>query len=196
MVENIPTCSLISDGDMNVLIDLDHPRNDRTNLIKKLADYGRLPCEIDVVILTHLHPDHIGNKDLFPDARFVFHREEKMSFYFNNNHTYKMDKNIVIKLGKGEKPRVSDSIPNVNDLENHLYIRHCPGHTRGSLVIFTNIDGLVYAFAGDIFLNKDFYNRWEPPGMSWNREKIYEHMEYIHKNADVIVPGHGKPFKT
>jgi len=196
MVENIPTCSLISNGDMKVLIDLDHPHNDRTNLVKRLANHGTLPDQINVVVLTHLHPDHIGSKDLFPDALFVFHQKEKMTFYFNNNRTLKMSKNIVLNLSDKKDLQISELLPDIKTLENQLYLRHCPGHTRGSLAIFTSINGLVYAFAGDIFLNRDYYKKWEPPGMSWDQNKIYEHMEFISKNADVIVPGHGKPFRV
>jgi glyoxylase-like metal-dependent hydrolase (beta-lactamase superfamily II) len=49
---------------------------------------------------------------------------------------------------------------------------------------------------GDTFLNKGYYDRWEPPGSSWNKDMIRSHMEYVKQHADLIVPGHGEPFEA
>ena len=51
------------------------------------------------------------------------------------------------------------------------------------------------AFVGGIFLDREHYERWQPPGMSWDQQRIYEHMTFIKENADVVVPAHGAPFK-
>jgi glyoxylase-like metal-dependent hydrolase (beta-lactamase superfamily II) len=202
MTDNRPTCSLLeSEGGYilstwNVLIDLDHPIKDSSDLINSLASQGVTPEQINVVILTHLHPDHIGHKKLFTNALFMFHTEERLSFHFKNNHVFKLEDDGVYELSNDGWPQYVDSAPDLKKLENSIYIRHCPGHTKGSLAIFAYIDGLVYAFAGGIFLNKAYYEKWEPPGMSWKQERIYEHMAFIKENADVIVPGHGEPFST
>lgn len=47
------------------------------NLIARLAELGHRPEDIDVVVLTHGHPDHIGGlteggQPKFPNARYVF----------------------------------------------------------------------------------------------------------------------------
>ncbi|MDP6175158.1 MAG: MBL fold metallo-hydrolase, partial [Rhodospirillales bacterium] len=41
-----------------------------------LAKVGIDPDEVETVILTHLHFDHIGNLDAFPNANFVVQRTE------------------------------------------------------------------------------------------------------------------------
>lgn len=202
MIENRPTCSLIeSEGwnilkNWNVLIDLDHPVKDRFDLVNALASYNVTPEQINVVILTHLHPDHIGHKDLFPHALFIFHKDERLSFHFKNNQTLKLEKDAVYELSDDGWPHYVESVPDLKKLGNNIYIRHCPGHTKGSLVIFACIDGLVYAIVGGTFLNRDYYEKWQPPGMSWKQEMIYDHMKFIKDNADVIVPGHGEPFRV
>ncbi len=201
VTDNRPTSSLIeSEGwnvleNWNILIDLDHPEKDSSDLVSALGSLGITPCQIKVVILTHLHPDHIGHKDLFPNTLFMFHKDERLSFYFKENRTLKLEGDVIYELSDDGWPRYVDSIPDLRNLRNCIYIRHCPGHTKGSLAIFACIDGLVYAFVGGIFLNKEYYDKWQPPGMSWNQDKIYDHMMFIKEHADVIVPGHGAPFK-
>ncbi len=41
-----------------------------------LAKVGLRPSDIDVLVLTHLHFDHAGNFDAFPNARIVVQRSE------------------------------------------------------------------------------------------------------------------------
>lgn len=195
VTDNRPTSSLIQSEGMNVLIDLDHPVKESSDLVDALAALGVTPQQINVVLLTHLHPDHIGHKDLFPGAVFMFHKEERLSFYFKGNRNLKLEGDVIYELSDGARPQDVNFVPDLRNLNGCIYIRHCPGHTKGSLVIFACIDGLVHAFVGGIFLNEAYYDRWEPPGMSWKQERIYEHMAFIKENADVIVPGHGTPFK-
>ncbi len=107
----------------------------------------------------------------------------------------KLEGGVIFELSVDGVFRYVDIVPDLHNLGNCIYVRHCPGHTKGSLVIFACIEGLVHAFVGGIFLNKSYYDRWEPPGMSWKQERIYEHMAFIKENADVIVPGHGTPFR-
>jgi len=195
VTDNRPTSSLIRSEGLNVLIDLDHPIKESSDLVDALASLGVTPQQINVVLLTHLHPDHIGHKDLFPGALFMFHKDERLSFYFKENRNLQLEGDVIFELSVDGVFRYVDVVPDLHDLGNCIYIRHCPGHTKGSLVIFACIDGRVHAFVGGIFLNKAYYDRWEPPGMSWKQERIYEHMAFIKENADVIVPGHGTPFR-
>lgn len=42
----------------------------------RLAEVGVAPEEVDCVVLSHLHMDHAGNLEAFPDAEFVVQRRE------------------------------------------------------------------------------------------------------------------------
>ena len=193
-----PTSSLLECGAVKVLIDLEHPREDGAQFAAALDTLGVSASDIQAVIFTHLHPDHIGHKELFPNSVFVFHAHEKLAFYFNGDRTTKLEGSAVLELAGDEftHPRHAETVPDLKALGNSLYAHHCPGHTRGSVVVFACIKELVHAFAGDVFLNRAHYERWEAPGSSWNRNRVYEHMEFVRRNADVIIPGHGPPFST
>lgn len=43
-------------------------------VLEQLAAVGMQPADVDVVVCSHLDPDHAGNHDLFPDAEFVIQR--------------------------------------------------------------------------------------------------------------------------
>lgn len=203
VTENRPTCSLLTytkeylkeKEQYNVMIDIDHPVKDPTDIIDSLASIGMTPGQINAIILTHLHPDHIGHKDLFPNALFIFHEAERFAFYFKNNKTLTLEGSAIWKICDNKMPDPVRYTPDLKNLNKDIYIRHCPGHTKGSLMIFVCINGLVHAFAGGTFLNRKYYEKWQPPGMSWKQSRIYDHMSFLKENADVVVPGHGKPFE-
>jgi glyoxylase-like metal-dependent hydrolase (beta-lactamase superfamily II) len=193
-----PTSSLITSSGLRLLIDTEHPKEDGTEFRAALAALGVAPRDVGAVLFTHLHPDHMGHKDMFPGAVFIFHREDRFGFYFDRDRTTRLAGDALLDLiPEGIlSPRYTDSEPDLRALGDSLYLKHIPGHTQGSLAIFACIGGKVQAFVGDTFLNKGYYDRWEPPGSSWNKGLIYTHMEYVKKKADIIIPGHGGPFEA
>jgi glyoxylase-like metal-dependent hydrolase (beta-lactamase superfamily II) len=78
-------CLLIKTGERTILIDTGWGVGEQPNsgcLMPILRATGIQPREIDMVIITHGHPDHIGgNTDekgraLFPNARYTMYRNE------------------------------------------------------------------------------------------------------------------------
>ena len=195
--ENRPSSSLITCNDLKVVIDIEHPKTEVTDYIKALKVLGLTPGDIDAVIFTHLHPDHMGHKEMFTKAIFVFQVVEKLAFYFKNDKKLVLKGDVLVDLNSNGilRPEYIKGLPDLQLLGERLYFHLIPGHTRGSTVIFANISGIIHAWVGDTFLNKKYFDNWEPPGSSWRREMIYKHMEFIKTYADVIIPGHGAPFK-
>ena len=72
-----------------------------------------------------------------------------------------------------------------------------PGHSPDSLSFFMEgDDGLVYAAAGDAIPTKDNFVKWVPLAISYDREEAIRSMEKIVERADIIIPGHDKPFRN
>lgn len=195
--ESWPSCSLLECAGFRVLVDLGHPKEGPDQLLSALRAQGLGPADIHAVLFTHLHPDHIGHKGLFPDALFVFHRDERLAFYFEGDRTLRLEGSAMLELRPEtfSHPRLSEEWPALRGLGQHVYVRHFPGHTPGSLAVFACAGGRVHAVAGDIILNRDHGERAIPPGSSWKPELIPEQMRLIAARADVIVPGHGDPFE-
>jgi len=78
------TCLLVSTGKNRVLIDTGAGKlaPSTGKLLENLANAGAPAKEIDTVILTHGHPDHVGGaidaegKAAFPNARYLLWKDE------------------------------------------------------------------------------------------------------------------------
>ena len=125
--------------------------------------------DVDTVVLTHLHYDHMENLDLFPDAEVLIHSGGEGG----PDHT----------VVEGDR-RISEGVELV----------HTPGHTWDSMSVFVKGD-LKYAIAGDAIPLEDNLRRMVPPRFNVDKDVAMKSIKTIANFADVIVPGHGAPFR-
>jgi len=86
-------CYLVRNGGRTVLIDAGAGgiKQWGGHLIANLALAGVEPSDIDTVLLTHAHPDHVGGlmtasgEAAFPDAELVVH-EQELAFWQDDGH--------------------------------------------------------------------------------------------------------------
>jgi len=166
VLEARSTVTLVSRGDRRVLVDTSGPEN-RGTLLEALEARGVPPEGIEAVVLTHAHGDHVGNLSLFPHAKVIAHRLEGGSLA--------LDGEVELWEGVGIVPT--------------------PGHTPGSISVVVRAEE-TYALAGDAIPTEDNVRRWVPPGHHYDRERAMESMALLVNLADVIVPGHGPPFRV
>jgi len=168
LLEAHSTSSLIVGGSHNILVDTSSPHL-RNRLISGLRSRNLGPQDIDVLICTHLHPDHVGNNDLFPNAIW-FAREEE-----NPEPFYRKVKSDF------------ELIPGVR-------LFHTPGHTRGSMSVEVETPTGRYVIAGDAFPTQDNFDKWIAPLIKYDEGAALRSMKRIAYLADYIVPGHGAAF--
>ncbi|GBD22115.1 N-acyl homoserine lactonase [bacterium HR28] len=115
--------------------------NARGRLLKELADRGVTPDSIDIVVLTHLHPDHIGwaaheNRPVFPRARYVVSRADLETFHQDEVRTA-MQSIVPGYLDECltplEEAGVLDTVVDTTELAPSLTVVPSPGHTPGML---------------------------------------------------------------
>ena len=162
------TSSLIVGGSHNVLVDTSS-RHLRNRLISGLRSRNLGPQDIDLLVCTHLHPDHVGNNDLFPNAIWLARAEEEPEPFYRK---------IRSEL---------ELIPGVQ-------LIHTPGHTRGSMSVAVDTPAGRYIIAGDAFPTKDNFDKWVAPRIKYDEGAAIKSMKRIAYSADLIVPGHGAPF--
>lgn len=187
-------CYLARIEGRNILIDTSGVEN-REGLVSDLKDADVQPKDIDTVLLTHLHYDHIGNLDLFRNARIYASRQEIEDFRKQPFEAV-LNENFIEKIVEGRgstKPtqefarlgRVIIQPAEKLKLKSIKTIK-VPGHTRGSIAFYMPKEKIL--FSGDTIFNEGI-GRTDLP--TSNPEKMQNSLKKI-KNLDckILCPGH------
>lgn len=183
---NVNNCNtFLIHGETNILIDpghkhlFDHVERSLNGLAYSLKD-------IDLVICTHGHPDHIEGMSLFENlpARTALHLEEWG--YLKN-----MVPGLHGSLGGAFDDFSPDFFLTEGDLNIgnvHLQVFHTPGHSPGSVCLYWPENKVL--ITGDLIF-KEGLGRTDLPGGDGRMIK-----ESIQRMADLdvkwVLPGHGE----
>lgn len=173
------TCLLVDTGTHKVLIDTGGgiPMPDTGLLLENLAKEGITPDDIDYVIISHGHPDHIGglvdaeDKPAFPNARYVISKEE-WEFWtidpsLEDTNMDEMHKQALIWFAEKCLPPIREQLQLVEE-ENEIVPGILPvkafGHTPGHLAFRIFSEGEELLYVGDAFINPLHmeYPEWNP----------------------------------
>ncbi len=161
-----------------------------TNVITGLAALNLQPDDIDLVINSHLHPDHCGCNEFFPNASFICHEAELAAAKEKNAE------------GQGyrriewEHSRPIEGISGSRDLlgDGRLVTIPLPGHTPGTMGLTAGLDR-----SGEFFLVSDAVSlmrhleRDEAPRNTWNADLLfasYAEIRRLQTSGATVICGH------
>lgn len=142
------------------------------------------PESIKKVIFTHLHYDHVGNWDLFPNAKFY------SAEVFDE---FKKDKALfIIDLKTADKFKAElNDVEKDEQLKEIFTITKTPGHDKSCIILYYNKDNVL--FTGDTYFYDGCYGRVDLPKSEPEKmeESIKKVNGLIKKYKPIIAPGHG-----
>lgn len=169
------TVTLVKVSGKNIITD---PGCNRNKLILALRKEGLKTNDIDFVLLTHNHTDHILLAGIFENAKVL-----------NNEEIYINDKQV----------EHHNKIP-----ETDLEIIQTPGHNNDHCSLIIRTGEGVYVVAGDVFwwidgeeqkTDKESLLKHKDP-LARDRTALTNSRKKILQIADYVIPGHGKMFKV
>ena len=138
-------------------------------ILKALADLGLEGSDIDIIVNTNSHPDHCANNRLFSRAKTVYPKDGELI------------------------------APGVRVLAT-------PGHSPDSISVLVDAaiqqeDGTALAtrrvvISGDALPTLGNFQKRVPPAVHYDRALAVASMNKIIAIADVVIPGHDRPFSV
>ncbi|MGE0059253.1 MAG: MBL fold metallo-hydrolase [Dehalococcoidia bacterium] len=189
---NLAFCGVtLIEGTKRILVDVSHYGR-RQLLIQKLAERGLTPADIDYVFLTHAHWDHSLNADVFPNAKFLIHTDERRYIKSPADHDWATPKYISMLLEAQELQEVHDN----EEIDDGMRIMHVPGHSIGSMALIIDTPEGKVAVCGDALPNSWSVSARMPRLIFYDPDKAKESIGKLLDTAKFFYPGHDRPFEV
>ncbi len=175
---------------VRILVDPAHVGR-RTVLVEALAGRGLTPADIDMVVLTHAHWDHVQNIDVFAHAPVCLHpRERRYSAgpHPNDWATPAWTGAILERMQIREIAEGDELIPGVGVVD-------LPGHSPGSIGVTVQNEHGLSLISGDAVHRASVALSRQSPLVFWSASEARASIDRVVKLADVIYPGHDQAFR-
>jgi glyoxylase-like metal-dependent hydrolase (beta-lactamase superfamily II) len=197
---------LLRNGRRTILVDCGYNRDralERKNRRQDVEPVELLkmidvhPQDVDHLVISHLHHDHAGNIDLFPNATVSIAKEELRfwtgEYARRDIMAWTVDSEDVATIQRLAAEGRLVVVDGRADLAPGITVSRLPGHTPGQLV--THVDGL----SGRLVLASDalhFYEEMErdrPFAFFHDLEQTYRsygELRALRDQGNTIIPGH------
>ncbi|MHB8620851.1 MAG: N-acyl homoserine lactonase family protein [Chloroflexota bacterium] len=202
----IPRVMWVLEGETTIVVDTSVPMGGRSHEFigehfersrdqepaNALKLGGVDPRDVELVLLTHLHWDHAGNCDLFPDARLLVQQTE---FRYALAPGRFFRKSFLAPLSGWEYPPPY-ILPNVDFLRGEeevlpgVTVIPVPGHTPGSQAVLVETESGRFCVAGDAVMSYENLEKDIPPGFHIHVDDSMDSMDLLRRRSDHVLPSH------
>lgn len=161
--------------------------------MRALAALGIAPEDIDFVMCTHLHTDHIGwNTRLekgrwvptFPRAKYLFHRPEFEHFMnLPDDEKPAAVLDSVVPIAEAGQAEVVDGDHSIGD---GIYLEPTPGHTPGHCSVHLSSSAGEAVITGDLMHHPIQFAepQWTTQVCTYPEQAVQTRQAFIEKYAD------------
>ncbi len=142
--------------------------------------------QIDTIVLTHCHFDHTAR------IKEIAHMcKAKVAIHKNDAGGLVDDlQSLSMHFGSRSPGIVPDSILGEGDIIGELLVLHTPGHTPGSICLWSGRDRVL--ISGDTVFSDGCFGRYDFPGGS--RIELARSLDRLaFLDVEGLYPGHGEP---
>lgn len=162
----------------------------KQDVINSLAAVGLRPEDIDIVINSHLHPDHCGCNGFFTRAQFFCHEAELAA------GTAEGAAKMGYLQAEWEHPMRLDTICDTFDVfgDSRLVTLHIPGHTPGMIGLRAELEHSgEFLIASDAVALERNLQKDEAPLNAWDADLLVSSYDIVRQRQNAgakIICGH------
>jgi len=165
----------------------------------QLAKLGFKPSDINTVVLTHMHGDHIGGLGLFQHSKILVSRTEyematskkgSGNGYFSKNWPAWFQPTLI-EYEKEAECVFTESFPITADRK--ILAVPTPGHSVGHQSILVKVEAYTYFLAGDLTYNLSTLKQEIPDVILMNKaakETVNKVHQYVRTTPTVYLSSH------
>jgi N-acyl homoserine lactone hydrolase len=156
-----------------------------------LDKFGVRPEDIGIVILTHLHADHVEQARKFTKARFIVQQDEldvAKHPVMESAYRQRLLEGLNYTVVKGD-----------SEIMEGVRVLFTPGHTPGTQSVAVDTPGGVAIISGFCSIKENFgiegdLSTISAPGVYTNLLEAYDSVIKVKQAADIVIPLHDPKF--
>lgn len=145
------------------------------NLVAQVKAVGVDPDDVKYVVLSHMHNDHAGCLEFFPNATIYVHEDEfaaaMQAYARGDQETSYVLKDIDTWIKKGLDWRfIRRNQPDVPLLDGVTIMNFGPGHSSGMMGLEVELEksGAIILASDSIYCQENFYPDFHPLGITFD----------------------------
>ena len=169
-----------SDSEYNyILVDAGTGQSN-SNLFSKIKEIGIEPDDIDLIVNTHCHYDHVGGNDFFPNAKIAIHKIDAIAL-----RDPESELTVSSLFGSIVRRHDVDIELEEGDKIANFEVINTPGHTKGGISLY---DGEIL-ISGDTIFSNGGVGRMDIGGDPNDMRESLMRLKEL--DVEYLLPGHG-----